>query len=311
MDWLSIDWGGSELKGAIISNRGVVSQFSLPAINLRQIDQSSLSSVCEKLAGMIDKANTGWLIGAAGADDHEAVQRLESTIKSIAGSQTEVHIYSDYVCNHAACLGGKDGILSINGTGSVLYAVFAEKKARAAGWGYILDELPSGGYFGRKAIEGVLHGIEGNNDCADFVACYEAKFGLANRASIIDSIYRSQSIQRQLGVFAPLLTDAFARNNRTAQQVVQKSVLALAQAVRRLIPDNINSSIRFCGSGGLWINWPQLQSLFSSEARQMGLDLILEKPYYDLRFGPLLHYIRENPQTGDYLHFISLQETAK
>ena len=51
-----------------------------------------------------------WLIGCAGGDDKQAAHSLKRAILEADSDICGIEVYSDYVCNHAACFGGGDGI---------------------------------------------------------------------------------------------------------------------------------------------------------------------------------------------------------
>jgi len=286
--FLSIDWGGSELKGINTGNRR---EFSRQAGNIRLLDRERLLQICREImqAAETGTDETVWLIGAAGADDLTAAKRLEEAVKTAHSACSEVNIKSDYECNHAACLAGKDGILSVNGTGSIIFAKCGQKSSRFGGWGYVLDELPSGAWFGRKALEGVLRNLEGFAESHICREIYESRVATADRRNIIDTIYRATSIQQKLGEFAPLLSEAFAAGCPFAAKAISESITQLLGFFQQAASQTgLSGIINLCGSGGLWQKWSELAPLVLKKAADAGLDLRLVKPSLPLCFGPLL-----------------------
>lgn len=309
-DFVCIDWGGSDITGFHASRGQLLKNFKISGGNLRILKPEQLKDICRQIINETGNAGTGsavWLIGAAGADDTDAATRLKQALKELL-PESDVHIYSDYVCNHAACLNGGDGILSVNGTGSILYAVIGDFRMRASGWGYVFDELPSGAYFGKMAIEGVLKFIEGDSRYGLFAEAFRANYGNPDRGQIIDCIYRSSSIQKQLGLYAPVLTNAFSAGCTRAEQIVKKSVTALAETVERLL-DGHDQIVDFCGSGGLWKNWPVLGQLAKNEFSQKKLNLRFIEPQKPLQTGALLHFTRIHPEYKLSLETFISQET--
>lgn len=293
--YICIDWGGSELKGTCLSAAGCCKEFSFSAGNLRLLNEERLREICERLCGEISESGATsviWLIGAAGADDNAAAGRLMKMLEACCKTTTAVHIFSDYACNHAACLAGEDGILSINGTGSVLYAVHADKKIRTGGWGFLLDETPSGAYFGRCALQGVLRHIEGESDYQDYYQAFCSRFGEPSRQRIIDELYRSPSLQRQLGSYATILTTAFAQNNARARQAVNYSIQLLVESCVRLAAAVGAGQLQFCGSGGLWANWPEFYTLTGEEMQRQNASFSITRPALSLHYGPLINFAR-------------------
>ncbi|MBU1105227.1 MAG: hypothetical protein KKB51_01065 [Candidatus Riflebacteria bacterium] len=289
---LSIDWGGSELKGIFTGNNR---EFILSAGNLRLLGEERLLQICRDIvaaADIFDKS-ANWLIGAAGADDRAAADRLTSAIKVVHPLSEAISVKSDYECNHAACLDGKDGILSINGTGSVIFARFGEKSIKLGGWGYVLDELPSGAWFGRKALEGVLRCIEGSEEHRAYLAVFEQRFGKASRNAIIDELYRAPSIQKKLGEYAPVLSKALAAGCPSALEAVENSVAQLVEVCRQAAEQTgMIGEVTLCGSGGLWEKWPEFAGYVEKEAVRQEFKLRLVRPAKALHFGPLIVHAR-------------------
>ncbi|PKL46794.1 MAG: hypothetical protein CVV42_15235 [Candidatus Riflebacteria bacterium HGW-Riflebacteria-2] len=286
--FLSIDWGGSELKGIYTGNRR---EFSLSAGNIRLLDQNRVQQICRDITQVaeVGKDQAVWLIGAAGADDIAAAQRLKEAVKEAHPTCLEVVVKSDYECNHAACLAGKDGILSVNGTGSVIFAKCGQKSARFGGWGYVLDELPSGAWFGRQALAGVLRNLEGFSDSRICREIFASRYGSADRRSIIDGLYRSASAQKKLGEYAEVLTEAYAADCPFATKAISDSIAQLLGFFQQAAAQTgMSGTISLCGSGGLWQKWPEMTSLVFKKANDAGLALNLVKPSSPLSFGPLV-----------------------
>lgn len=309
-DFVCLDWGGSDITGFCTGNNLMQKSFKIAGGNLRILKTEQLDEICLQLIRQLEAVtlkSTVWLIGAAGADDTEASKRLMNSLRLVA-PESEICIFSDYVCNHAACLDGQDGILSVNGTGSILYAVSGDNRQRASGWGYLFDELPSGAYFGRKALEGVLRYIEGDSAYSCFAESYRERHGKPDRTGIIDNIYRNTSIQRQLGSYAPVLTDAFSAGCRMAERIIGRSVASLAETAGRLI-DCRDEAVAFCGSGGLWKHWPALIRLVENEFNRQKLNFTFTLPRRPLQLGPMIHLARQKPEFKNLLETLINQET--
>lgn len=286
--YVSIDWGGSELKGIYTGNRR---EFALHAGNIRLLSLERLSNICYDImqAAKIGADKAIWLIGAAGADDLTAAKRLEEAVKAAHPACRQVVVKSDYECNHAACLAGKDGILSVNGTGSIIFAKCGQCSARFGGWGYVLDELPSGAWFGRKALEGVLRNLEGFSDSRICREIFESRFGKADRRSIIDALYRAASIQRKLGEYAPVLTEASVSGCPFATKAISDSIAQLLGFFRQAATQTgMSGTVSLCGSGGLWQKWPKLASMVCEKAVEAGVVFDLTSPSSALSLGPLI-----------------------
>ena len=305
---MSIDWGGTELKGACFGANGMIRDFRFPSANLRVLDEEGLNRICHKLREItlnLPGQSHLWLIGAAGADDQAATGRLKNALLNADESGEGVEIYSDYACNHAACLGGGDGLLSINGTGSVLYGLSGEKSLRISGWGYLLDETPSGSYFGRRAIEGTLRHLEGEPGYEAFAQAWRRRFDEPDRRRIIDELYRSNSIQQRLGSFAPVLTDAYEAGSMTASRMILDSASRLAACIGHLMRQLNLSSTTASGSGGLWAGWAPFAGLVKDACTQHKLETAWHERKYELFYGPIILHAKHDFASADLIKMIN------
>lgn len=303
-NYICIDWGGSELKGVCLTDQGFSRDFKYQSVNLRVADEQTLLEIALKLKNLADSLPGGttlWLIGAAGADDAAASQRLKQLLASLDQQAEAIEIYSDYACNHAACLAGRDGILSINGTGSVLYGTADQEKLRTGGWGYLLDETPSGAYFGRRAIEGILRHLDGESGYENFYQACRNRFGEADRRRIIDELYRSSGIQARLGSYAPVLTASYDSGNPHAVKMIDDSVARLAAAIANQFRLLKITTAQACGSGGLWANWPTFSGLVSRACAARHLDICWHRREFELFYGPLILFARTDAGAADLI----------
>ncbi len=293
--YISIDWGGSHLTGNVIFDGTIISAFNTGAGNIRQLTPQSLLHTCQVIREKIAKEHLSKpviMVGAAGGGDEQAQIKLRKALLEIFPEAEEIAVYSDYECNHAACFNGGDGILSINGTGSVIFARSAERVFKRGGWGYILDEMPSGAYFGRAALSGVLRYLEGNPEYHGLYESYRATWGDPCQQEIIDSLYRSSAPQKFLGRFSPVLTMACSADCKPAAQIIEDSVVNLVKTCESIVSELKKTEVSFCGSGGLWQQWPELTELFSYELKKHNLPLKIRKAQMPLTLGPLAVYSR-------------------
>ena len=128
----------------------------------------------------------GIYLGLAGVESCDNASRIEHFLQNYF--RCRVRVYHDSELAHAALLQGRDGIITISGTGSVSFGRYQGKTARTGGWGHILGDEGSGYWialqaFRRIAMEqdtgasrsvlsqSILHQLGGNNadDLKQFV----------------------------------------------------------------------------------------------------------------------------------------------
>jgi N-acetylglucosamine kinase-like BadF-type ATPase len=253
---------------------------------------SSILKTCQILA----QEKSIWCISAAGASDIKACERLKTQILKFVPFGSEICIIPDSVGNHFAAFAGKDGVLSIAGTGSIQFARFAEKETTAGGWGFLLDETPSAAFFGRQALLNVLEFIEGDLSKASFAEIFKKLHFKPNREKILNSLYQATNFQTYLGKYAQVTTMAYDNKIEHTQNFVKGSFKTLANQIMTLIKRTKppNKSIRICSCGGLAENWPSFHSLFSTSLQSLNVSFDLIKPAFPQSLGPLIYLAQTN-----------------
>ncbi|HNW33874.1 MAG TPA: hypothetical protein PKM25_03010 [Candidatus Ozemobacteraceae bacterium] len=261
----------------------------------------SLSAQIEAGGGRADGAV--WLIGGAGARPDADRERWGEAMKRIGLDAAEIVFSRDYEANHAAAFGGEEGILSVNGTGSVLFGRRGGMDRRRGGWGFLLDTTPSGAEFGRLALQQVLGAIEGDITGKSILAGFKKQFRhlQIDRAALLDWLYADPAAQRRLGELAPVLTLAVDEGDLTAEALVSASLRRWAADVRALAAElGFGNKISMAGIGGLWTNWKQFseRALAVLSDREPGR-FSLREPAFHPAWGPLLRYLSSSARGID------------
>lgn len=178
---ISLDWGGTKVAGIVVDRRAsTVQRLSVPAGNLRLTSPGRLRDILLQICravGLESLRHTWWGIGAAGARPECDAERVrESLIGMCAEAPVGVCLWNDAQTGFAAAFGAEDGVLSINGTGCILWGRCGAAEERRGGWGYLLDESPSGGYFGTLAARAILSAWEGDGETAHIAHAYAREF---------------------------------------------------------------------------------------------------------------------------------------
>ena len=302
--YVSIDWGGTHLSGVVLYPDNTKKEFELPSCNLKIVNDKNLSDICNNILNEIktnDNSQMTLLIGAAGVSDDITANKVINTFKKLTKSISNIEIYPDYLCNHAAFLNGEDGILSINGTGSILFGVKGDKQIRLGGWGYLFDKTPSGGYFGKKYIENVLLGMEGSKEHKYYLDDFNSNYGQIEREELLNQIYSATSIQNYLGSYSKNLIHAYESNEPNAKAIVDNSIEKLSKSIYEINTYLKLDIPKFCGSGGLWENWKSLKEILNVSCEKLGVQLVWKNLNIPLKFGPLFCYSRHNKKAFELL----------
>jgi N-acetylglucosamine kinase-like BadF-type ATPase len=289
---VSIDWGGTSLKAVCLKSDQKPAFYTAPASNLRLIKPQQLQQIVKDLQTELQIGSSSLdylLIGAAGAGDQIAIENLKKEIYRQIPSLKVCKIYPDYKCNHAAALGGQKGLLSINGTGSLLYYSDYSYEKRFGGWGYIFDNAPSGACFGRMALQSALESYEGNTATKLITQKLEQNHDFSDSAAILNDIYRADNQQKHLGDFAYILTSCFDKKDQQATKLINNSLEHLKKRIAFMLEAISENSLPMSGIGGLWESWPEFFKLISNMVKNNFPQIALKKPVYKNIFGPLIY----------------------
>lgn len=292
---ISIDWGGTSIRAVAICDSRVLYLPTIAAANIRTISDEALKTVCNKLREIVPGPlqDVVWLAGAAGAADEQAVRRVTDALQNISPQRSVCHIFPDYVCNHASALGGESGILSINGTGSLVYTDLGPSPRRLGGWGYLLDESPSGAFFGRMTLKAVLEYLDGDETKTAIAKAFGAKHYQPETDKILQDLYRADNQQHHLGHFADILTACYEQNDKTATEIISTSINVLIKQFKQIVNlINRPEPAKIAGCGGLWENWPEFTTWLAGAIKASDLALTIEPPVYRPVFGALIHQAR-------------------
>ncbi|MDR7533681.1 MAG: BadF/BadG/BcrA/BcrD ATPase family protein, partial [Armatimonadota bacterium] len=167
--------------------------------------------------------------GLAGADDPDIRERLERALRG-AGVARLVAIDHDAAVALAGGTALQPGIVIVAGTGSVAFGVDAAgRRARAGGWGPLLNDEGSGYDVGRAILRAAMQAFDGRGPATALAEEVRARFGLASLASL-KLIVRGLSID-QVAAVAPLAAGAARAGDAVALRIMANAGEALAAMV--------------------------------------------------------------------------------
>jgi N-acetylglucosamine kinase-like BadF-type ATPase len=204
--------------------------------------------------------------GISGYDEGEALPF------ELPGVQ-RVRLVHDSAIALAGALGGKDGIVTIAGTGSVAFGTDAAGgSARAGGWGYLLGDEGSAFTIARRALAHAM--LEYDRGVASELERRAlAHFAVPSLRALQHALAHGEIERPALAGFAPAVLQAAEAGDSGARSVRAEAVIALAELVRivdsRLAPAPLR---RVSHAGGLfadaWLldHWRRQVALFVPHA---------------------------------------------
>jgi len=234
--FIGIDGGASRTRAVVVSERGAV----LGRSELRS--SSAYHREPEEAAGVVVNAAREALgraaipgrvaalgAGLAGADDPTVQQRLTRALGE-AGLAEVVFVDHDAAAALAGGTALQPGIVIIAGTGSVAFGIDdGGRRARAGGWGPLLDDEGSGYAIGREALRAAMRAYDGRGEETALSEAVARRFGLGTLASLKMSV-RTLSID-EVAALAPLAVAAAREQDAVALAILARAGEGLAAMV--------------------------------------------------------------------------------
>lgn len=156
---IGVDGGGTKTKACAYNLDGKLLGTGMSGFGNLLIESNvaisniieSINKCLEQLPKMSECLHI--YLGLAGSDNSNQVEKLEKSLKKFNALVT---IVNDVRLAHVATFEGRDGILTIAGTGSVSYGISNEKIEMAGGWGHLLGDEGSGYWIAIKAIKQMI-----------------------------------------------------------------------------------------------------------------------------------------------------------
>ncbi len=231
-----VDGGASKTRAVILSSGGAVlggataqsaSAYHREPEEAADIVLAAVREAAARAGGLRPLAAIG--AGLAGADDPMIRDRL---IRAITGSGLApiVHVDHDAAAALAGGLGLEPGIVIVAGTGSVAFGVDGSgRRARAGGWGPLLDDEGSGYAIGRSVLRAAMRAHDGRSPSTTLAVAVRARFGLDSLAALKASV-RGFSID-QVAAVAPLAVEAARAGDGVALGILAQAATGLADMI--------------------------------------------------------------------------------
>ena len=185
---------------------------------------------------------------SGGPDDKRAiVEKMVSAESLIVTTDAQIAL--------SGAAGGKPGIITIAGTGSIAFGRNAAgKTARAGGWGYVFGD--EGGAFDlvRQALRAALRCEEGWGPETSLKQKLLEAAGAASANELLHLFYAVDFPRDRIAAYAPLVDQAALEGDQTARRILEKAareLAAITSAVRRQLFGK-GEPVRVAYAGGVF-----------------------------------------------------------
>ena len=163
-------------------------------------------------------------LGLAGIS---GVNANELTLRLIKKYGIKVEVFNDAMIAHAAALKGKDGILTIGGTGAICIGKKGEVYEYSGGWGHILGDEGSGYWIALQALKKMALQFDRGVILSPLSLNIQRQFQLLTPSHIKKLVYTS--LKDKVAAIAPLVIQEARNGNEDAQEIIMQAGKELAR----------------------------------------------------------------------------------
>jgi N-acetylglucosamine kinase-like BadF-type ATPase len=253
---LGVDGGGTkteaiayDLEGNILSNG--ISKFGNLLINTEKALENIKDAInkCTKNLNINECIHI--YLGIAGVSAGNNIEKVKKYI--IENFKCETTVVNDAELALSALLKGKDGFLTIAGTGSICIGQFKNKRVRVGGWGHILGDEGSGYYIAIQSLKKIILEKDMGHERSNFTQQILAELGILDEFDIMDFVYNSD--KGKISAIVPSVVKLSENNDKTAIEILKKSGAKLGTMTLRAINRmNMNETINIGITGSILTN---------------------------------------------------------
>jgi N-acetylmuramic acid 6-phosphate etherase len=239
---VGVDGGGSKTIAVVLDEQGqVVGRGQGGSANYHHVGLPGMrAALTQAIRAALQSAGIGlaqvsamtWAL--AGVDRAEERRSLLDLAAQLAPG-IAVQIENDALAALVGGVGTRRGVVLIAGTGMIVYGEDGQgNKARAGGWGYLLEH--GGGYsLGRAALRAITLAHDGCRLPTRLADRVLAALNLAQPADIVAWLYAPDRQVADIAALAPVVLTEAEAGDVVALDIAAQAADALAEAVEAVV----------------------------------------------------------------------------
>lgn len=284
---IGIDGGGTHTRGILMREGKIASQAMS---GTSRIGSVGVGESCERTLNVImelcNKAQIetseldAVVVGLAGVWLEDEKKRSAQLLKTLGRAQdvrfNDLIVTSDAELALEGAFGGKEGIITIVGTGSIgLGRVGKDKLVRCGGWGIELDDEGSGAWIGREGLTAVVRALDGRGKATkmtDRIPEFSPIINLKEPRTIVKA-YNDRSFEYHS--LTPAVMECAVEGDEVCLNIIKRSAKHLLELPVALLPEYKSKKVKVALMGGIIDANTLLAQLLTEEINNQGrLELV-------------------------------------
>ena len=281
---IGIDVGGTKNELVLCEDDGRVRAHMIgPGTNASEFGEETACRVVAEqvkalLKGYEDRPIAALHAGMAGGAAPQSKPIINALLRGYFPQIPRIGNDSDSLNGLYACVGVRDGMVVIAGTGTSAFVRQGGKLSQVGGWGYLIDDAGGGYAMGRAALNAAFRDYDGRGESTILTRLCEEKLG-TSMAEGIPALYRGG--KRFVADFALLALQAADEGDGVALDIVGWTCDELALLIRTCASRLSEPPYHVALCGSIW----KSQRVLAGVAVRLGDDYCLMRATLPPVFG--------------------------
>ncbi len=254
--YLGIDGGGTKTKFALANKKGeiiksIVLSGSNPVDigieNTFNILDEGIRTVCSDVLASEVSVFAGIAGGGLTGDYRE---KIADFLKKYGFAK--VNNDSDAMNAVASCLGNKEGITIIIGTGGIAFLRQNEELERFGGYGYLFEDGGSGYCIARDGILSAMKADEGTAEPTLLQEIFSKEFKTKRTSDFLAELYLGG--KKKIASYAHLVFDAYKCDDSVAKRIIKTNMAVVASTIEKIAEKTEKKFVKVVLTGGIATN---------------------------------------------------------
>jgi N-acetylglucosamine kinase-like BadF-type ATPase len=263
------------LKKAGIENAAeLLDEIFTTAVSSSDIKKEEIEGICAGFAG-----------GGRANDADNLRIKFSDLLKKKYNLEIPVTITTDAIITLEGAFNGKEGIVLIAGTGSIVYA--KDNKGifhRAGGFGRIIGDEGSGYSIGKSGLAAAAKFLDSRGKETLLVKLLKDNYGITSSEELIKKVYDEGF---EIPEIAPLVIKCAGEKDEACRKIVEEETDELLHHIKA-VKNYFGNSFLLCLSGGIITTDNYFSNLLKEKIKLHYPGIEIVKPEYTPEMGAVI-----------------------